>query len=122
MRPEELGALIQAYVKEKARVTSDEEASPSKAAAALDPKLRSRIDALGFDGELLLRVAPAEVLGRIESLEAQAQREDARAAAAAHRHVSVEASHPGPFRARPAGTGQGKRPPGRPPGRRGRSR
>lgn len=124
MRPEEIGALIQAYVREKSRPATGDEPALSEVAAALEPKLRSRIDALGFDGEFLLKVSPADVVQRIESLEVQAQREDARAAAAAHRNGPQEPARSGPFRApRPPGqAGRGKRMQGGAPNHRSRPR
>ncbi len=87
---EQLGALIQDYI--RAKWADNHEGN---AAAGLDEGLsdgiRERVDILGYDGERLLTLAPVEVLAALEGLEREAAQEDARVATA-RAHIQKEAS------------------------------
>jgi hypothetical protein len=74
-RSEQKGELVQEYVRTKWSMAG----SADKAEAIghrLGSALRSRIDALGTDGEKLLQVVPASIIQKLEELERQAAIED----------------------------------------------
>lgn len=73
---QQIGSVVQAYVKAKFGDSPDE-ALASCLGAYLDPQLKERVDILGFEGEKLLDVDTPEVLATLAQLEDQAAREDA---------------------------------------------
>ena len=74
-RREQKGELIQEYVRTKwSRAGSADRAEAL--GQRLGSALRSRIDALGTDGEKLLEVVPASIIQKLEELERQAALED----------------------------------------------
>jgi hypothetical protein len=74
-RSEQKGELVQEYVRTKwSRAGSADRAEAI--GQRLGSALRSRIDALGTDGEKLLEVVPASIIQKLEELERQAAIED----------------------------------------------
>ena len=85
---EQLGSLIQDYVKDRWGEPGGERAAAP--GTLLDEALRERVDILGMDGVRLLHVAAVEVLAELERLEREAARDDARVAVAAARARAQE--------------------------------
>src|SRR5690606_15997608 len=71
------GSLIQDYVKFRWSEESDDRVSYN-IEARISPELKERIDILGFDADKLLDAEPEHVLTKLEMLELEARREDAR--------------------------------------------
>jgi hypothetical protein len=86
------GALVQAYAYARFYGPRGEGGAEAHG-ESLDPILKERVDALGFDLKRLLDVPPEKVLARLVALEREAQLEDAgvrpQAAAARGREEQV---------------------------------
>lgn len=76
---EQLGALIQDYIRAKWAHNPGGDAAAGLS-EGLSAGIRERVDILGCDGERLLALAPVEVLAALEGLEREAAQEDARVA------------------------------------------
>lgn len=70
-----LGEAIQNYVRRKWRLGGQLTLEEAKN-VELDEETKERVDALGVDDNLLLKVEPARVMGRLVELEADAILED----------------------------------------------
>jgi hypothetical protein len=74
-RTKQKGELVQAYVRIKWRRGGSADGA-EEIGQRLGLALRSRIDALGTDGDQLLEVLPTSIMQKLEELERQAALED----------------------------------------------
>ncbi len=77
----EMGSLLQAYARAKKENGSDQSEEVVRLSGLLGRELMRRVDALGFDADRLLEVAPEEALAVLDLLESEAALEDAGASA-----------------------------------------